>query len=73
MADAFAPGTSVTWLHQPRGGYGYVYPVDGTVVRVGGRHVTIRVPLRNGTLVERRVHPEHLRRREVVSQPEYVF
>lgn len=67
MAETFAPGQSVTWRHQPRGGYGYVIPVDGTVVRVTGRRVVIRVPLRNGTRVERRVRPEHLRPRKEES------
>ena len=60
----FQPGDRITWLHQPRGGYGYGYPVDGTVVRVSGRRVVIRVPLRSGDLVERRVHSENLRPRE---------
>jgi hypothetical protein len=59
----FSAGNTVTWLHQPRGGYGYLYPVDGTVVHVAGRHIVIRVPLRSGKLVERRVKPENLRPR----------
>jgi len=66
---SFSPGDAITWLHQPRGGYGYVQPVDGTVVRIAGQRVVIRVPLRNGALVERRVRPEHLRRREESKQP----
>lgn len=57
----FQPGDSITWLHQPRGGYGYVYPVDGTVVRTFGRRVVIQVLLRTGALVERRVRSENLR------------
>ena len=65
----FRTGDSITWLHQPRGGYGYVIPVDGTVVRAAGQHVVIRVPLRTGELVERRVRPENLRQREEREQP----
>ncbi len=61
----FSAGAAITWLHQPRRRYGYIVPVGGTVVRVAGQRVVIRVPFRNGTLVERRVRPEHLRRREV--------
>lgn len=57
----FQTGYRITWLHQPRGGYGYVIPVDGTVVRVAGQRVVIRVPLKSGALVDRRVRPENLR------------
>jgi hypothetical protein len=71
--ETFAPGAPTTWLHRPRGGYGYVYPVDGIVVRQAAQRVVIRVPLKDGTPVERRVRPEHLRRREVTPQPEYAF
>jgi hypothetical protein len=59
----FSPGNAVTWLHQLRGEWGYVWPVDGTVVHVAGRYIVIRVPLRSGELVERRVRPENLRPR----------
>lgn len=42
----FAPGTRVTWLHEQRGGYGYVVPVAGVVVRTGRKRVLIRVARR---------------------------
>ena len=68
MLSVFSAGDRVIWLHQPRGGYGYVIPVDGTVVRVAGQSVVIRVPLKSGALVERRVPPENLRPVEEVQQ-----
>lgn len=58
-------GDSVTWLHVPRGGYGYVVPVDGRVVKVGKKRVQVEVPhLRRG-VVRRWVRPENLRERRV--------
>lgn len=57
-------GMKVTWDHVPRGGYGYVVPVDGIVVRrtPSGR-VTIQVQLRTGEKVTRTVDARNLRRR----------
>jgi len=43
MGAAFQPGDQVTWLHTPRGGYGYVYPIDGVVEKVGKTRVQIHV------------------------------
>jgi len=60
--QAFAVGERVTWLHVPRGGYGYPFPVDAEVVRVAARRVRIRVEKQGGEPVERWVRPEHLRR-----------
>lgn len=60
----FSPGQPIVWLHQLRGGWGYVWPVDGHIVRTAGQHVIVRVPLKNGRLVERRVRPENLRPRK---------
>jgi hypothetical protein len=53
------PGDRVTWRYTPRGGYGYVIPVDGVVVRVGKR-ITIRVQRTNGEDVLRSVKAESL-------------
>ncbi len=64
----FSAGDAITWLHQLRGGWGYIVPVDGTVVRLAGQRIVIRVPLRDGSLIECRVRPEHLRQRET-SRP----
>lgn len=58
----FAPGDLVTWLHVPRGGYGYFWPVDGEVVRVTAKRVRIRVAKRSGEKVTVSVRPEYLRR-----------
>lgn len=37
------PGDPVVWLHEERGGYGYVSRVLGRVVRPGAVRATIRV------------------------------
>ncbi len=47
------PGDRMTWLHQTRGGYRYIIPVDAEVVRTTARRVLVRVRLRNGDPVER--------------------
>ena len=54
-------GDLVTWLHTPRGGYGYTFLVDGVVVSVGPKRVTIEVVRTSGEIVRRSVRPEHLR------------
>lgn len=56
-------GDRVTWLYEPRGGYGYVIPVDGTVIRIGPRRIMIAVSKCNGDRVERWVQPDRLRER----------
>jgi len=61
--DALAPGMSVCWIHNPRGGYGFAMPMDAVIVRVGPRRVRILVPLKDGRQVERVVSPESLRSR----------
>jgi hypothetical protein len=43
-----SPGSRVTWLHQPRGGYGYVIPVPATVKRLTARRVLIAADLASG-------------------------
>lgn len=62
LAD-FRPGDLVTWLHVPRGGWGFTSSVSGVVVRVGRARVTIEVPLRGGGSRTVRVAPTSLRRR----------
>lgn len=64
--DAF-PGAVVTWLHVPRGGYGYVFPVDAEVTshgRAPSTRVTIVVATRSGRRVKRSVDAASLRWRE---------
>lgn len=58
------PGDKLTWLYTPRGGYGYITPVDAEVLKVGSRKVKIRVRKVSGELVERWVSPENLRPRK---------
>ena len=53
----------VSWIHNPRGGYGFATPVDATVLKVCSRRVRIEVPLRDGRRVERTVCPSSLRPR----------
>lgn len=53
----------VSWIHVPRGGYGFAMPVDAVIVRVGPKRVRICVPLKDGRSVERVVTPESLRPR----------
>ena len=59
----FHPGDQLTWLYTPRGGYGYMIPVNAEVVKVGAKTVRVRVLRTNGQLVERNVKPESLRPR----------
>ena len=56
-------GRPVVWMHQPRGGYGYVLPTVVTVARISesGKRITIRVKTTRGEIVERHVKPESLR------------
>lgn len=61
--DELQPGMLVTWIHEPRGGYGFTIPVDAVVVKVCKRRVRIEVPLRDHRRVERLVTPESLRPR----------
>lgn len=63
LSGCFSPGQQVTWIHHPKGGYGYSYPVDAVVVKVNPKTVTIRVKTRSGTTKDVRVWPESLRAR----------
>jgi len=62
--DDVFPGASLTWLHMPRGGYGYTIPVDAKVIshsRSPRTFVTIEVTTRRGDKVRRRVDANNLR------------
>lgn len=62
--DDVFPGCCVTWIHTPRGGYGYTMPVDARVISHGRRPnmlVTIEVTTRAGRKVRRRVDAKNLR------------
>jgi hypothetical protein len=63
MSNTYQPGDLATWLYEPRGGYGYIIPVDAEVVRVTGKRVRVRVRRVSGEMVERTVTEERLRPR----------
>lgn len=62
-SDVF-PGALVTWLHVPRGGYGFAVPTPAKVLSHGRRPATwvrIEVAARDGRNVKRRVDVARLR------------
>lgn len=62
--DDVFPGALVLWLHTPRGGYGYVLPIEAKIVASQRRpreSVTIEVQTRAGQAVLRRVQAKNLR------------
>lgn len=60
--EAFV-GALVSWLHVPRGGYGYEYPVDAEIVALNlqGDRARIKVTTRSGETVHRHVDTSRLR------------
>jgi hypothetical protein len=56
-----AIGQHVTWRYEPRGGYGYVIPVNGVVVAVRPTRIQIEVERYNGEMVKRWVTPDRIR------------
>lgn len=63
MAD-LKQGDYVTWLHQPRGGYGYILRVPGVVKKVGRVKAQIEVAMTTGLMATRWVKNESLERLE---------
>jgi hypothetical protein len=62
--DDVWPGCLVTWMHTPRGGYGYSMPVAAKVLSHGRRpstKVTIQVTTAKGAHVKRVVDVANLR------------
>lgn len=61
--DDVFKGALLTWLHTPRGGYGYTMPVDAIVAhaRRPKTWVKIEVKRATGELVQRRVDVANLR------------
>jgi len=57
------PGDKVTWLYTPRGGYGFVIPVNAEIVKVNPKTIRIKVQKTNGTIVERNVDPGNIKER----------
>jgi len=62
-AELLRVGERVTWWCVPRGGYGFGYPVDATIIAVHRTRVTVRVKRRDGIVCDRRVSPSSLRAR----------
>jgi hypothetical protein len=62
--EELAPGMLVTWLHEPRGGYGFRVPTNAKVISKGGVRIRVEVySKREGCYVQRRVSPKALRHR----------
>jgi hypothetical protein len=61
--DELQSSQLVTWMHQPRGGYGYIERIPGKVVKVGEKLVQIEVRKKNGEAVTRWVDPKNLEKR----------
>lgn len=58
----FTTGEHVVWYHEMRGGYGYVERIPAEVVKPALKWVTIRVRLKTGEHVERRVLAKNIER-----------
>ncbi len=56
------PGDKAIWLHQLRGGYGYVERIPVTIVKLGRERVQVEAPLKNGGTKLVWVSPETLLR-----------
>lgn len=49
-------GDNVTWYYEPSGGYGFIIPVDGKILNLGKKKVTILVQKKSGEYVTRLVN-----------------
>lgn len=65
--DQFCVGDRVTWLCAPRGGYGYIWPVDAEVVKINRVRLRLRAKRWDGSYGEVNVRPENVRRKEASS------
>ncbi len=57
----FSQGQSVIWLQELKGGYGYIHPVDGTILKINPKTLLLQVKKRDGRLTTVSVKPEHVR------------
>lgn len=64
VSPPFEVGQRVIWLQRTKGGYGYLYPVNGEVLACKPNHVTIRVEKKDGRQEVIRVKAKHLQLRE---------
>ena len=69
LCTGFSTGQRVTWLHRPRGGYGYSQAIPAVVVRVTSCRVVIEVPTRAGGSKLVRARPSSLRQAHAMSHP----
>ena len=53
-------GDRVIWLHQPRGGYGYIFRIPVKILVSRGSRVKVEVTRKDGSRVERWVKRESL-------------
>ena len=58
-------GAHVTWLHIPRGGYGYSMAVDAEIIKLQGAYATVKIKKKSGEMVRRRVLRSSLREKLV--------
>lgn len=65
-------GARVTWLHAPRGGYGYTVAIPAKVVGLGPKRVTIEVKSRNGRMAKRVVCATSLRWGDASTAPDAI-
>jgi len=65
-------GALVSWMNKPRGGYGYVVPVDAkvTALSLDGHLADIEVRTKGGATVKRRVCSTKLRWRALLATKE---
>lgn len=62
-------GDKVMWLHEPRGGYGFLIPVRAYVVKLGRRRVGIAALHKSGEWLPRWVSADRLRPRSTPDGP----
>ncbi len=58
-------GEQVIWVHEMRGGYGYVEKIPAIIVKLGEARVTIEVQRKSGEFVRRSVKHTSLRRNPI--------
>jgi hypothetical protein len=58
-------GDLVTWLHMPRGGYGYSMAIDAEIIKFQGIHAIVKVKKKSGETVRRIVSRLALREKLV--------
>lgn len=56
----FKPGQKVTWMHDVKGGYGYLLAIPATVIRVTPLRVVIEALKKDGSTALVAVKAEHL-------------